>query len=166
VRYELKKDVVYHDYPFDRVYHYNYAANEIHIPAMIRVEALRIKEKHRLSVYGGMFARVFGTRKAHIELESGYDANATLVIYKKIQQYTCFTAGAHQAFSLSSFFECYVDARFKYMPGYYYTPDEPIVPILAFRASNHFALSLSAGISFILPDKEKSSDANPARLQD
>jgi hypothetical protein len=167
VKYELKKDIAYHGYNQDRVYHYNFAANEIHIPAMIRVEALRIKEKHRLSFYGGMFARVLGMRKTAVTMEPDYHTNGTLVIYKKKQQYTCFTAGAHQAFSLNSFFECYIDARFKYMPGYYYSPSGPAtIQIYSLSISNHFAFSLSAGVSFILPDKEKSSNTNPARLQD
>jgi hypothetical protein len=135
---------------------------------LIRIEAFRFKDKHPFSLYGGVFGRFIGKRSGGFSdpLTGEELERPKLFIQAKSPKYLSLTGGIHQAFHVKPCLELYVDARLKYMPGYYSTPIDAMYAFIPMQVSNKFACSLSAGVSLCLADKEKEPNNNLGRLQD
>jgi hypothetical protein len=144
--------------------------SDVHIPLMYRLEIAKWEHKHPLAIYGGIFARFPVWAKTKITWEhmtSGDMGNTEVFIKEKKQAYTNFVLGLHQSLLCRDWLHSYIDFQVKYMPGDFYTIDIPVGMMYApTRIQNRYTYTFTLGFSFLKPDKEKSSDANPARLQD
>jgi hypothetical protein len=172
MKYKVEHSIWFSDKPI-----YNYRrrliTSEIQIPVMLRYEMFRFKDKYLFSMYAGMYIRFPVWTKGNIwdegvgiGSESGPYYNVEMYIYEKKQRYNNFVAGFHQTIPLKKYVCLYIDLQGKYQPGLYWLPGSGVARFESMYVSNKFAVGLSAGISFFKPDKEKTANSNPARLQD
>jgi hypothetical protein len=156
-----------------------YMAYEFHVPVTLRLELKKFKQKHALSVYGGMFFRFpFRGRESYYRGSNSYDSipsNNHIVSVRILNEdlrtptrkYANLLAGIHQSLQFTPCFHGYIDLQVKYMPGIIaisrFEPNAYNEPIWV---ENRFAFSISLGISLLKSEKEKVPVTDPTRLED